>query len=187
MAISIELIDEMRKRTNCSYAEAKELLEKHNGNLLEAIVEFEKINNTKAGSKSEYEKEAGYFGKRLKNLIVKGFKTRFIIEKSGETIINLSVILMLILLLSFHVCLILGMIVLLLLGFRFKIRKANGDVIDLNRIIDSFGSTVKENTKEKSKDTKKNFESDASENRSKSTNNNNNNNDDDGYREITVE
>jgi len=42
MNISLELIDEMRKRTNCSYQEAKELLEKHNGDIIEAIIEFEK-------------------------------------------------------------------------------------------------------------------------------------------------
>ncbi len=42
MTIDIKLIDEMRKRTNCSYQEAKELLEKHNGDLIEAIVEFER-------------------------------------------------------------------------------------------------------------------------------------------------
>lgn len=40
--ITLEQVDQLRKRTNCSYEEAKVLLEKHNGNVLDAIVEFEK-------------------------------------------------------------------------------------------------------------------------------------------------
>jgi translation elongation factor EF-Ts len=53
----MEQIDEMRKRTNCSYQEAKELLEKNNGDLLEAIVEFEKKYGYKEKNKHQERKE----------------------------------------------------------------------------------------------------------------------------------
>ena len=42
--ITLELVDQMRKRTNYSYEEGKILpWKKHNGDVLEAIVDFEKI------------------------------------------------------------------------------------------------------------------------------------------------
>ena len=40
--MNIQLIDEFRRRTNASYEEAKYYLERFNGDLLEAIVAFEK-------------------------------------------------------------------------------------------------------------------------------------------------
>ncbi|NLZ73575.1 MAG: hypothetical protein GX905_07140, partial [Bacteroidales bacterium] len=40
--MEFELIDEFRKRTNASYDEAKYYLERTNGDLLEAVIAYEK-------------------------------------------------------------------------------------------------------------------------------------------------
>ncbi|HHY64134.1 MAG TPA: hypothetical protein GX501_03715, partial [Clostridiaceae bacterium] len=40
--MNIQLIDEFRRRTNASYEEAKYYLERFNGDLLEAIVAYER-------------------------------------------------------------------------------------------------------------------------------------------------
>lgn len=147
MTISMEQIDELRRRTNCSYEEAKMLLEKHNGDLLEAIVEFERKNSSR--SNGEYNNNNISLGTRIKRLINKGFKTRFIVEKSGETIINISINLLIIAAIILHWFLLIALFVSFILGCRFRIQKAEGENIDLSKMIDGFSSKVKEATGEK--------------------------------------
>lgn len=40
--MNFELIDEFRRRTNASYDEAKHYLERTNGDLLEAVIAYER-------------------------------------------------------------------------------------------------------------------------------------------------
>ena len=47
MAVKLELIDELRKRANVSYEDAKDALEKCNGDIVEALIYLEKQNKTK--------------------------------------------------------------------------------------------------------------------------------------------
>ena len=182
MTISMEQIDELRKRTNCSYEEAKILLEKHNGDLLEAIVEFERKNRSSSNNKSHNGTVS--LGARIKQLINKGFKTRFIIEKSGETIINISVNLLILAAIILHWFLLIALVISLIFGCRFKIRKEKGESIDLNKIINGFGSKVREATVESREHNKQN---DTRKYENKSNDENNDNSDNDGYNEITVE
>ena len=129
MAISMELIDEMRKRTNCSYDDAKRMLEKHNGDILEAVVEFEKTQ----GGCHNFEHRS--FGKKIKNLLKKGFQTRFVIQNKEETIVNLSInFMVLTLLVAFHLV-IFGMIIALIVGYKFKITKQKGSDIDVKQVV----------------------------------------------------
>jgi hypothetical protein len=144
MGISMELIDEMRKRTNCSYQEAKELLEKHNGDLIEAIVEFEK----KQGSSCKQKKaeNGSGFGKKVKQLLEKGFVTRFMIEKDQNIILNISVnVLLLALLVTMPIfwLYVILFVVLYFMGYKIRIRKEAGAEVDIKEIVDDFGSKVR--------------------------------------------
>jgi len=180
MSISLEKIDELRKRTNCSYEEAKILLEKHNGDLVEAIVEFERKNSPK--SKSKCCDEAVSFGTKVKRLIDKGFKTRFVIEKSGETIINIPVNFLILGAIIFHWFLLIALVISFALGCRFKIRKEKGESIDINKIINGFGSKVKEATGDIKQ---QNTPNDVKKTDNKKDDDDNNN--DSGYSEVTIE
>lgn len=144
MSISIELIDEMRKRTNCSYQEAKELLEKHDGDMVEAIVEFEKKQGS--GFKQKNVDHTAGWGKKFKKLVEKGFITRFIIEKDQNIILNIPVnILILAVLITmpiFWLYLIL-LVALYFMGYKVRIRKEEGQEVDLNEIVDDLGSKVR--------------------------------------------
>lgn len=189
MTISMEQIDELRRRTNCSYEEAKMLLEKHNGDLLEAIVEFERKNSSR--SNGEYNNNNISLGTRIKRLINKGFKTRFIVEKSGETIINISINLLIIAAIILHWFLLIALFVSFILGCRFRIQKAEGENIDLSKMIDGFSSKVKEATGEK-KGQYRYHDTSKSDNHNSDRNNGNKNdkndkNDNDGYNEITIQ
>ena len=54
--ITMEQIDEFRKRTNSSYEDAKYYLERNNGDVLDAIIDFER---SKTGSSGERERHHG--------------------------------------------------------------------------------------------------------------------------------
>ena len=42
MSVNLELIDELRKRANVSYEDARDALEKCNGDMVEALIYLEK-------------------------------------------------------------------------------------------------------------------------------------------------
>jgi len=179
MSIPLEKIDELRRRTNCSYEEAKILLEKHNGDIVEAIVEFER--NNRSNSSRKYNNGHLSFGARLKNLIKKGFKTKFIIEKAGETIINIPVNILIIGLLILHWFLVALLVIAFVLGYRFRFRTETGESIDVNKIINSFANKVREATG--STEQQNNYNYANNQNPKKD----NDNDSDKGYNEITIE
>lgn len=171
MNIAMEQIDEMRKRTNCSYQEAKELLEKHNGDLIEAIIDFENKHGSQARNTTCDKKTK--CGKKFKELVHKGFLTRIIIEKEENVIINIPVnILILAVLITMPVFWIypIAFIVIYLLGFKIRIRKEKGQEVDINEFVDGLGSKVKTATERM-------YEKDAEKSSDKK----------DDYNEITIE
>ena len=182
MNLSLEKIDEMRKRTHCSYEEAKELLEKHNGDILEAIVEFEKKHRGGFNNKhhNHHHNNGHSFGEKVRGLIHKGSKTRFIIEKEKNTIINISVnVLIIVAIIAMPVFWVLPIAVIAayFMGYKIKIRKEKGEDIDVNKMVDDVGSKVKTSTE---KNTKEAGKEEANEQKEKDK-------DDDGINEITVE
>lgn len=177
MSIPLEKIDELRKRTNCSYEEAKILLEKHNGDIVEAIVEFERKNSSKSNNKYGYNTSS--FGTKLKQLIKKGFKTKFIVEKSGETTINIPVNLLILGLLIFNWFLVIILVIAFVMGYRFKFRKENGESVDINNIINSFAGKVREATG--------NTNQQSNYDNSNNTGSKQDDDSDKGFNEITIE
>lgn len=144
MNITIELIDEMRKRTNCSYQEAKEFLEKHNGDLIEAIIDYEKNQPTRSPHCFHTKKSS--FGATIKKLIHKGSVARFIIEKNEETYLNIPIIILALIVVItipvFWFYLLLGA-ALYIMGYKIRIKKEAGQVVEINEIMDDLGSKVK--------------------------------------------
>jgi hypothetical protein len=97
--ITLEQVDQLRKRTNCSYEEAKVLLEKHNGNVLDAIVEFEKSKGKRSFGYDDksWKKQSGDFFKSIWEMIQKGFENNVVIEDRNVILINLPVNIMILL------------------------------------------------------------------------------------------
>jgi len=185
MNISMELMDEMRKRTNCSYQEAKELLEKHQGDLVEAIIDFEKKHAHSTSHKSHaHEKKRGFC--KVRELIQKGFITRFIIEKEKNTVLNIPVnILILAAIITMPIIWLypVAFIVIYFMGFKIRIRKEEGQDVNVNEIMDEIGSKVRtatdkmrEKPAEKEQDTYQNEQGPQKEEKKE-----------DEYNEITVE
>lgn len=135
--ITLEQVDQLRKRTNCSYEEAKALLEKHNGNVLEAIVDFEKSKNKKyyTGGEQSSRRQGGDFWKNARELIQKGFDTRVVIEDKNSILLNVSVNVMLLLILIMPPITIPLLLLLMILGYRISIRKQKGEDLNLTSMV----------------------------------------------------
>lgn len=70
--ITIEQIDEFRKRTHSSYEDAKYYLEKNNGDILDAIIDFERSKPNKSHS-HQNKKTAGGLRKEFRRYPSKRF------------------------------------------------------------------------------------------------------------------
>ena len=91
MEITLEKIDLVKDRTGCTYAEAKEALEKADGSVVDAIIAIEDKTN------KEFEKIAGESLKdspifmKMKELVEKGNVSRIIVSKGEKTVVNFPV------------------------------------------------------------------------------------------------
>lgn len=137
--ITLEQIDELRKRANVSFEDAREALEKCNGDLVEALVYLEKNGKIKSTNESG---EKGSLWEKFKAIVDKGNNTRFIIRKKDKTIVNLSVTVALIFaVLTFYISVI-GLLAALIAGYRFKFLKQNGEDMKVNETLDKMHDNI---------------------------------------------
>lgn len=138
MTITIEMIDELKKRANVSFKDAKEALEKYDGDLVEALVYLENNNKFKAFNAGKKED----FLDKVKEVIRKGNNTRFIIRKKERTILNLSLTFTIIVgVFTFHVSLV-ALIIGLLTGCKFRFEKNSGEDMKVNSILNKVHDNI---------------------------------------------
>ena len=91
MEITIEKIDLVKDRTGCTYAEAKEALEQHDGSVVDAIIALEeKTNKDHDRITGESLKDSPVFLK-MKQLVDKGNVSKIIVSKGDKVIVNFPV------------------------------------------------------------------------------------------------
>ncbi|WDU84161.1 hypothetical protein [Caloramator sp. Dgby_cultured_2] len=79
--ITLEKIDILRQRTGIGYAEAKEILEKHNGNVIDSLIYIEQ-NQKKLGAQiSEFSND---LVETIREIIRKGNVNRIKVKKTIE-------------------------------------------------------------------------------------------------------
>lgn len=139
MSISLELIEKLRQRANVSYAEAKAALEKCNGDLLEALLELEKENKIKTETK---DKVAGFWTS-LKSLIKKCNATHFVISKQNETVLNLSLTILIILTILAAPIVCAALLLALFTGHRFRLQKDGcEEEMKINKTFDDISTAA---------------------------------------------
>jgi len=141
MSINLELIDELRKRANVSYEDARDALEKCNGDIIEALIYLEKQKKIKT------ENCSGFFEK-IKRIITKGNNTNFIVKKKDKIILSLPVTILVIITILAPYISILGVLLALVTGHRIKFQGKNGDDMKVNETLDKVSDTV-DNVKRK--------------------------------------
>ena len=138
MTITIEMIDELRKRANVGFEDARDALERCDGNMLEALIYLEKNNKFKAARAEEKE----CFFDKIKALIKRGNNIRFKVRKREITVLNLSLtVSILIGVFAFHISII-ALVIALLAGYKFKFEKNNGEDMKVNETINKMHDNI---------------------------------------------
>lgn len=152
--ITIEQIDEFRKRTHSSYEDAKFFLEKNNGDVLDAIIDFERTKSSRMHS-HQTKMHRDEFGNRFADILQKGFDTRIVVEDKGSVLFTIPVV-VLILLIPIWVFMLLFFILLTTLGYKFSIRDEKSRDVNVSSIFQNINNKMKE--KDKSASTGSNTE-----------------------------
>jgi len=139
MSINLEQIDELRKRANVSYEDAKNALEQSEGNLIEALVYLEKQDKIKPEEKPCCESS---FLKKIKKLIKKGNETKLIVKKDDTVVLNICVTLSVILTIIATPLVITALIFALVTNHKIRIQKKNDENFEVNKIFDKMSVAV---------------------------------------------
>jgi hypothetical protein len=134
MEITLEKIDLLRKRANVSYKEAKEALEKNDGDVVEALASLEEEDKIKP----QKEDTGPSFWEKAKRLYVKASKVRFIISREGTSLLNIGVPLALLVAVVAMPLAAALIILALITGCRIKFIKTDGEECRINDSLDNI-------------------------------------------------
>ncbi len=137
---TLEDVELLRTKANINYEEAVALLDKYNGSVADALVELERKGRIAGSNYKKANPNDGSFKKFFRSLL----RTRVLIRRKDQTIINLSVLYLAIaLIVAFHLA-IASAIAALLLGSKISIVKNSRMYDDENfeNWVDNFKSSV---------------------------------------------
>lgn len=138
----LKKIDEVVKRTNCTYENAKNALEKNNGDVLESIIYIEQ--NKKSGSDSEMKKKGEDIINEVKKIIEKGNVTKLTIKRKDEIILNVPITAGAVGVIIAPFLALAGITAALLTECKIEILKDNGEIIYVNDEVNKSVNQVKE-------------------------------------------
>ncbi len=146
MKVTLEEIDLLRKRADVSYEDAKEALEKFEGDMVEALVYLEKEN--KINHKKKCESKSQFISK-VKSIIKKGNRTKFIIKNDESVVLNIPITIVILLTIFTTPFVIIGLIAAILTKHKISIEKPEGGSVEkVNKVFDKMTSTVNDITSE---------------------------------------
>lgn len=136
MEINLEKIDLLRKRADVNYKEAKEALEKTEGDVVEALAYLEEMNKIKP----EKEIHASTFWAKTKNIYRKGNAIRLIISKDNTTLLNSGLPLALLVAIITMPLAIALLILALATNCKIRFVKNSGEEYSINSSIDNIAT-----------------------------------------------
>ncbi|MCJ7689181.1 MAG: DUF4342 domain-containing protein [Clostridiaceae bacterium] len=139
MSINLEQIDELRRRANVSYEDAKHALEQSAGDLIEALVYLEKQNMIKDPEATSSE---SHFFKKVKNLIKKGNETKLIVKKDDTVVLNICVTLAIVITIAATPLVIIALVVALVTNHKIRIKRKDNEFSKANNIFDKMSLAV---------------------------------------------
>jgi len=151
MSINLEQIDELRKRANVSYEDAKNALENSSGDLIDALVYLEKENKIKPDQ--NHCSESLLF-KKVKKLIKKGNQTKLLIKKEDIVVLNISITIAILITVVAPPLAIVALIFALVTNHKIRIKKNNDEDSQVNKIFDKMSVAVNKVTTKITKEMK---------------------------------
>lgn len=94
MVITLEKIDLIRERTGYSYSEANELLERHDGDVVKALMEAEESVTSEENhitKRTTINSKSDDMLQRIKELIREGNVSKITVKKGDEVVVNIPV------------------------------------------------------------------------------------------------
>ncbi len=137
----LEKVDIIRERTGVSYKEAKEALEKSNGDVVEAIVSIEEqygknwMDSMSIAGNEVIEK--------LKEIIKKGNVSRIMLKREGEVVLNVPVTAGAVGVILAPIVSLLGVSAAIATKTTIEIVKTNGDIVDINEMAEETFTSLK--------------------------------------------
>lgn len=145
MSVTLEQIEALRERANVSYAEAKEVLEHCNGDVVEALIMLEGQAKVRARKMDFYDgackTSKGFFGS-VKKVIKKCNVTKFIIRKGDSTIIDIPVTVLVIMFIVTAPLIIAGLLLAMLTGHKITFARPDGGGMKINDTFDKVSTCV---------------------------------------------
>jgi len=144
MSINLEQIDELRKRANVSYEDAKNALDQSDGNLIEALVYLEKQNKIKPDGKSSSDNTfcGDKLFEKVKKIIKKCNETKLIITKNDVVILNICITLVILITVVAAPVVIVALILAFATNHKIRIRKKNDEDSEVNKVFDKISVVV---------------------------------------------
>lgn len=142
--ITLEKIDLVRDRTGLSYAAAKEMLEKNNGNVVDTLIYIEQNQKSFSQNISDTSNE---LIDTVKDIIKKGNVNRVKIKKDNKTLIDIPVtagVAAGALSLFYPSLLVIGAVTAILSKITIEVERPNGEVEIINDILQEKYQDVKQ-------------------------------------------
>ncbi|MDF2673603.1 MAG: hypothetical protein K0R09_1868 [Clostridiales bacterium] len=173
--ITLEKIDLVRDRTGLSYAAAKEVLEKNNGNVVDTLIYIEQNQKSFSQNISDTSNE---LIDTVKDIIKKGNVNRVKIKKDKKTLIDIPVtagVAAGALSLFYPSLLVIGTVTAILSKISIEVERPNGEVEIINDILKEKYEDVKQKTEDAVNNIKKDLNTNkgtasANDDNSKSSN-----------------
>jgi hypothetical protein len=150
MKITLEQIDELKKRANVGYKDAKEALEKFDGDLVEALAYLDGEKKIKSGNYNTSD-----LWSKCKKLISKGNRIKLKITKNEGTIISVPITLVIIFGLITFPLFAASMVLAIITGCKIRFIKENGMDCAINRHLEKVAVVVNETAQRVTEDFKK--------------------------------
>lgn len=144
MVVTLEKIDLVRERTGISYTEANSLLEKHDGDVVKAIMEVEE---SMTYGDSGITSKGDEILKKIRELIKEGNVTKIIVKKDGDVIMNIPVNAGAIGVLISPFLGAVGLTAALVSKCKIEVVKSDGEVITISEMAEKSAQKVKDTIK----------------------------------------
>ncbi len=144
MDITLEKIDTIRSRTGVTYREAKDALERHDGDVVEALIDLEE--NQKSWGQNlgdSITNTTDAIMETLKDALKKGNVTKILVKKDDNVIMNIPVTAGAIGALISPPVTALGLTTALVAKCTIEIVKENGDVVNINDMTEKTMNRMK--------------------------------------------
>ncbi len=139
MAVSLEMIEMLRERAHVTYEEAKEALEKCNNDVVEALIYLEKQEKIKTPPNPSA--STGFMA-TIKKLIKTCNITKLIISKNGNTIIDLSLTVVILITLIFAPLTVVGLLAALFTNHKIRLEKPGCEDLKINKTLEDISTAA---------------------------------------------